>query len=223
MIKKTRVYHYFTYYILDDLKKNIMSSKRPISLCLFLILSVFLSFCPTVSFSGGLRASLSLPASLWLEWWFRAYCEVSNPIQSQPESGGEEEGRGDGGIESRGGWETEGIMGVLIARSMLSGAQGALAPISAYALPVALILFLTPPSSSLSLFCTLCPSLLSFSHLRTSPFSFNLPSFFTRHMVLWVILLGRWYEVFQGLVWRNSLWLLRHSTPVPSPRCAGQQ
>lgn len=43
---------------------------------------LYLSVCPPFSFSAGLLASPSLPVSLWLEWWFRAYCEVSNPIQS---------------------------------------------------------------------------------------------------------------------------------------------
>lgn len=52
--------------------------------------SVPLSFCLShlLFLSSGLPASSSLPLCLRLEWWFRAYCEVSNPIQSQPESGG---------------------------------------------------------------------------------------------------------------------------------------
>lgn len=135
--------------------------------------------------------------------------------------------------ESIGGWETEGIMGVLIARSMLSGAQGTLAPIPVLCFtccshsliwPMAFVslclpfifFFLTPLSSSLSLFgVSALPSFIF--HTYTHPLRPQSAFLLRRHMVLWMILLGRWYEVFQGLVWWNSLRLLRHSTPVHSP------
>lgn len=120
--------------------------------------SLHLSIC--------LSASSSLPVCLWLEWWFRAYCEVSNPIQSQTKSragwGGSEGrgwwwwervGEGRVGHGEQRGWETEEIMSFLIARSMLSGARGVLA-----ALPV---LYFTCCSHSLS-WPTVCPSLSFF-------------------------------------------------------------
>lgn len=140
-----------------------------LSVCLSVRLSDLVFPCPPLRLSH---------VSLWLEWWFRAYCEVSNPIQSQPESrGGGEVDDGGRDTESRRGWETERIMGVLIAGFMLSGALGQFGTLTCPLLylllsfsnlvhgPLRLFVFLclylphnTPPSSSPSLVWTLCPS-----------------------------------------------------------------
>lgn len=172
-------------------------------ICTFVRLSVFLaftprkkhillslsfpSFCLTVSFCAGLRASSSLPASPRQEWWFRAYCEVSNPIQSQPESKG---GR-DGGEARVRGWETKGIMGVLIARSMLSGAQGDLAPLPALCFTCCSHSLVCPlsfphpkPKLFIVPFCALCLWPVFFNtYVRPSSLSLRLPSLQTYGIV----------------------------------------
>lgn len=91
------------------------------------------------------------------EWWFRVYCEVGNPIQSRPRSKGGESlmgwGEGVGGCLEVQRWATGGIMGVIIAVSVLSAAPGALAtylsPSSLVALSIAAVF-----SPSLSSFLT---------------------------------------------------------------------
>lgn len=107
--------------------------------------------------------------------------------------------------EGRGGWETEGIMGVLIARSMLSGAQGALAPSPAlwftccsHSLVFSLYLphtfkLLTIPSS------TLCPSFASFSHLHTVH-----PPFFPQSPSLLLKTYGRVSDSIRKMIWSVS-------------------
>ncbi len=62
------------------------------------------------------------------------------------------------------------------------------------------------------------PSFLSHTYVQTPSVSICLPSSWTYGIVSDFILLGRWYEVFRGLEWRDSLRRSRHSTPVLSLR-----